>query len=241
MDETFYTALGVDADAEDEAIRNAYRELVKEHHPDVSDDPTASERFRRLTTARDVLVDATERERYDRLGHATYVDRHVESSAWTATASEGRDVATTTGRGSAPDGQTEASGESNRAAWLGADAEPDRSQAADRGRRRRERRHVGRPTGTASAGDGYGVREGAGTAGTGPGPVGRLLRGAGRLGPWLVVHAVFVLSAVATGWLVYTQAGRHPGLAVPAVVVAVLVVGMAVLVSALHIVSQVYS
>jgi len=29
---------------------------VKECHPDVSDDPTAPERFKRLTTARNVLL-----------------------------------------------------------------------------------------------------------------------------------------------------------------------------------------
>jgi hypothetical protein len=238
MDETFYTVLGVEADADAEAIRRAYRDLVKEHHPDVSDDPTAAERFRRLTTARDVLVDAAERERYDRIGHETYVDRHVESSAWGTDAGVRRDGPAASDRTSTPD----RAGESDRAAWLGADAEPGRSRAGERAQRRRERRHVGRPTGATGAGDGgYGVREGPGTGGTGPGPAGRLLRGAGRLGPWLFVHAIFVLSAVATGWLVYTQAGRHPGLAVPAVVVATLLVGMAVLVSALHVVSQVYS
>jgi hypothetical protein len=56
MGETFYTALGVDGDADGDAIRRAYRDLVKECHPDVSDDPTAPERFKRLTTARNVLL-----------------------------------------------------------------------------------------------------------------------------------------------------------------------------------------
>jgi DnaJ-domain-containing protein 1 len=53
MGETFYTALGVDGDADGDGIRRAYRDLVKECHPDVSDDPTAPER---LTTARNVLL-----------------------------------------------------------------------------------------------------------------------------------------------------------------------------------------
>lgn len=78
MDASFYAVLGVDADAEAATIRAAYREAVKEHHPDVSDDPGSVERFKRLTSARDVLLDPDERARYDRLGHDTYVARHLD-------------------------------------------------------------------------------------------------------------------------------------------------------------------
>ena len=82
MGETFYRVLGIETDADRETIQRAYREHVKETHPDVSDSPDAAERFKRLTTARDVLVDGEERRRYDRLGHEAYVSRHVEGPAW---------------------------------------------------------------------------------------------------------------------------------------------------------------
>lgn len=70
--DTFYERLGVDTDASEADVERAYRERVKECHPDVSDHPDARERLRRVTRARDVLTDATERARYDRLGHVEY-------------------------------------------------------------------------------------------------------------------------------------------------------------------------
>jgi curved DNA-binding protein CbpA len=74
MAKTYYDVLGVDADADQEAIRDAYREKVKEYHPDVSDHPDAEERFKRVKRAEIVLADPEEREVYDRLGHEAYVD-----------------------------------------------------------------------------------------------------------------------------------------------------------------------
>lgn len=73
MSETFYERLGVSRDASEDDIERAYRDLVTDVHPDVTDDPDASEQFERLTRARDVLTDPTERQRYDRLGHGSYI------------------------------------------------------------------------------------------------------------------------------------------------------------------------
>lgn len=70
--ETFYERLGVDTDASEADVERAYRERVKQCHPDVSDHPDARERLRRVNRARAVLTDATERARYDRLGHVEY-------------------------------------------------------------------------------------------------------------------------------------------------------------------------
>lgn len=77
--ETLYDALGVDPDADPEAIRRAYRERAKRHHPDAGGD--AGE-FRRLTTARDVLLDEERRRRYDALGHRRYAIRHLDDEEW---------------------------------------------------------------------------------------------------------------------------------------------------------------
>jgi curved DNA-binding protein CbpA len=82
MAPTFYGVLGVGPDADAEAIAAGYRERVTEVHPDVNDDPDADAQFKRLTTAKETLLDADERARYDRLGHASYVRHHVSCSAW---------------------------------------------------------------------------------------------------------------------------------------------------------------
>ncbi|WP_218927084.1 J domain-containing protein [Halosimplex pelagicum] len=82
MNRTFYGVLGVGPDADEEAIRAAYRERVKEHHPDVSSEPDAADRFKRLTAAKETLLDAAERARYDRLGHRAYVSSHADSTLW---------------------------------------------------------------------------------------------------------------------------------------------------------------
>ena len=73
MGRDYYERLGVSRDASSAEIQQAYRERIKETHPDVSDDDSAHERTKRLIEARDVLTDETERRRYDRLGHEAYV------------------------------------------------------------------------------------------------------------------------------------------------------------------------
>lgn len=72
MGETFYDVLGVDADASQAEVEAAYRERVKETHPDLNDAPDASDAFQRVQAAEEVLGDPEERARYDRLGHASY-------------------------------------------------------------------------------------------------------------------------------------------------------------------------
>jgi curved DNA-binding protein len=64
----YYEVLGVPRDADQDAIRRAYRKLAREYHPDLNSDSDAEERFKELGEAYDVLSDADKRERYDRLG-----------------------------------------------------------------------------------------------------------------------------------------------------------------------------
>lgn len=80
MPRTYYDVLGVPEDADADAIRAAYRERVKETHPDQSDDPDAGDRFRRVRKAKEVLTDRSERRRYDRLGHERYVGNGAEGA-----------------------------------------------------------------------------------------------------------------------------------------------------------------
>jgi len=73
MSEDFYEALGVSRDASEAEINRAYREKASEYHPDVSDDPDAEEKFKRIQKAKEVLTDEEKREAYDRLGHDRFV------------------------------------------------------------------------------------------------------------------------------------------------------------------------
>lgn len=76
-----YERLGVPRGASTAEIERAYRERIKETHPDVSDDDSAYERTKRLIEARDVLTDETERRRYDRIGHEAYIGRDGAASS----------------------------------------------------------------------------------------------------------------------------------------------------------------
>ena len=64
----YYEVLGAPRDADQDAIRRAYRKLAREYHPDLNSDSDAEERFKQLGEAYEVLSDAEKRERYDRLG-----------------------------------------------------------------------------------------------------------------------------------------------------------------------------
>ena len=65
--QTPYEVLGVKRDASADEIRNAYRKLAKEFHPDLNPGkPAAEARFKAVTAAYDILSDAEKRGRYDR-------------------------------------------------------------------------------------------------------------------------------------------------------------------------------
>src|SRR5262249_46374524 len=63
--------LGVNRDADEDAIKKAYRRLAMKHHPDRNpDNPKAEELFKEAKEAYEVLTDASKRAAYDRYGHA---------------------------------------------------------------------------------------------------------------------------------------------------------------------------
>jgi molecular chaperone DnaJ len=69
MSEDFYSMLGVGRDADETALRRAYRKLAKVHHPDLNDGNAEAEaRFKDLTEAYEVLRDPQKRAIYDRYG-----------------------------------------------------------------------------------------------------------------------------------------------------------------------------
>ena len=63
----YYAILNVRRDASEDEIQKAYRQLALKYHPDKNPgDATAAAKFRRVTTAYEVLRDARERIPYDR-------------------------------------------------------------------------------------------------------------------------------------------------------------------------------
>jgi len=68
----YYEVLGVAKDASLDEIKKAYRSLARKYHPDVTkeDKAEAEERFKEVSEAYEVLVDADKRKLYDQYGHA---------------------------------------------------------------------------------------------------------------------------------------------------------------------------
>ena len=60
-----YEVLGVSRDASSDEIKKAYRRLARELHPDVNTAADASDRFKLVTHAYDVLSDPRQRQQYD--------------------------------------------------------------------------------------------------------------------------------------------------------------------------------
>ena len=72
----YYDVLGVAKDATEKEIRQAYRRLARQYHPDVNkSDPAAEDKFKEVNEAYGVLSDEDSRKKYDRFGDNW---RHVE-------------------------------------------------------------------------------------------------------------------------------------------------------------------
>ncbi|QZA88996.1 molecular chaperone DnaJ [Salinarchaeum sp. IM2453] len=72
MSKDFYEILGVSSDASEDEIKQAFREKAREYHPDVSDDPDAEEKFKKIQQAKEVLTDEEKRQIYDQVGHERF-------------------------------------------------------------------------------------------------------------------------------------------------------------------------
>jgi curved DNA-binding protein len=63
----YYKVLGIEPEADDKAIKVAYKKLARQYHPDVSKHADAEERFKEIGEAYEVLHSAKERAQYDEL------------------------------------------------------------------------------------------------------------------------------------------------------------------------------
>ena len=73
MKRDYYEVLGVDRNADDAALKKAYRALAKKYHPDMNPgDKEAEKKFKEASEAYAVLSDAEKRRQYDQFGHAAF-------------------------------------------------------------------------------------------------------------------------------------------------------------------------
>lgn len=69
----YYEVLGVSKDADDAALKKAYRALAKKYHPDTNPgDAAAAEKFKEASEAYSVLSDPEKRRQYDQFGPAAF-------------------------------------------------------------------------------------------------------------------------------------------------------------------------
>ena len=69
----YYEVLGVDKNAEEAAIKKAYRALAKKYHPDMNPgDAEAEKKFKEASEAYAILSDPEKKRQYDQYGHAAF-------------------------------------------------------------------------------------------------------------------------------------------------------------------------
>jgi DnaJ-class molecular chaperone len=66
----YYRVLGVGREADEKAIKTAFRRLARKYHPDVNPgDKEAERKFKEISEAYEVLRDPKKRQQYDQFGH----------------------------------------------------------------------------------------------------------------------------------------------------------------------------
>ena len=68
----YYEVLGVEKKASNDQIKDAYRKLAMQYHPDRNKEAGAEDKFKEISEAYAVLSDNQKRAQYDHLGHAGF-------------------------------------------------------------------------------------------------------------------------------------------------------------------------
>ena len=74
----YYEILGVPRDADEKAIKDAFRELAMQYHPDRNKSAGAEEKFKQIAEAYAVLHDPKKRQQYDSRGFAAVGEYSAE-------------------------------------------------------------------------------------------------------------------------------------------------------------------
>lgn len=81
MAKDYYRILGVKKNADEKAIKTAYRKLARQYHPDVNPgDKSAEAKFKEVSEAYEVLSDPEKRRAYDQYGEHWEQAQHVGES-----------------------------------------------------------------------------------------------------------------------------------------------------------------
>lgn len=64
----YYKVLGVSKDASLKDIKQVYKKLARQYHPDINKDPGSEAKFKEINEAYEVLSDNDKRKKYDELG-----------------------------------------------------------------------------------------------------------------------------------------------------------------------------
>lgn len=81
----YYSTLGVPKSASGKEIKAAYRKLARQYHPDVNKEPGATEKFKEISAAYEVLSDDKKRALYDQYGEAGVKSTVGGGAGYTAT------------------------------------------------------------------------------------------------------------------------------------------------------------
>src|SRR5512139_1889768 len=73
----YYEVLGIPRTASKDQIKDTYRKLAMQYHPDRNKAPEAEEKFKEISEAYAVLSDDQKRQQYDTLGHAGFDQRYT--------------------------------------------------------------------------------------------------------------------------------------------------------------------
>lgn len=81
----YYEVLGVQKGASKDQIKDAYRKLALQYHPDRNKDAGAEEKFKEISEAYAVLSDDQKRGQYDNLGHAGFDQQYSQEDIFRST------------------------------------------------------------------------------------------------------------------------------------------------------------